>query len=103
MRILLTADPELPVPPKTYGGIERIVHDLICGLRKRGHEVALAAHPDSSARADRLYPWKGAASRRAYDTIRNTWTLSCAVMDYRPDILHSFSRLKYLLPLQPRR
>jgi hypothetical protein len=29
MKILLTADPELPVPPQLYGGIERIVHVLV--------------------------------------------------------------------------
>ena len=28
LRIVLTADPELPVPPRLYGGIERIV-DLL--------------------------------------------------------------------------
>ena len=28
MRISLTADPELPVPPRLYGGIERIVDML---------------------------------------------------------------------------
>ena len=39
MRVLLTADPELPVPPATYGGIERIVADLAAGLRERGHAV----------------------------------------------------------------
>ena len=36
MHILLTADPELPVPPITYGGIEQIVADLIVGLREGG-------------------------------------------------------------------
>ena len=39
MRILLTADPELPVPPKLYGGIERVVASLGAGLLARGHEV----------------------------------------------------------------
>ena len=29
MRIAVTADPEIPVPPVLYGGIERIVDMLI--------------------------------------------------------------------------
>jgi glycosyltransferase involved in cell wall biosynthesis len=103
MRILLTADPELPVPPETYGGIERIVADLAAGLRKRGHTVGLAAHPRSSADVDRFYPWPGAASRGAWPTVRNGLTLRRAAADFRPDVLHSFSRLLYLLPLLPSR
>jgi glycosyltransferase involved in cell wall biosynthesis len=103
MRILLTADPELPVPPETYGGIERIVADLIRGLRGRGHVVALAAHPASKAEVDRFYPWPGSASRGLRPTLRNGLTLRRAVADFRPDVLHSFSRLMYLLPLLPSR
>jgi glycosyltransferase involved in cell wall biosynthesis len=103
MRVLLTADPELPVPPLTYGGIERIVADLVRGLRRRGHVVGLAAHPQSTADVDRFYPWPGAASRGAWPTVRNGWTLRKAAADFRPDVLHSFSRLMYLLPLLPSR
>ena len=36
MRILLTVDPEIPVPPSTYGGIERVVALLATGLEQRG-------------------------------------------------------------------
>ena len=32
MRILMTVDPEIPVPPRTYGGIERIVDALVKAL-----------------------------------------------------------------------
>lgn len=45
MRFAITADPELPVPPKLYGGIERIIDLLVRGLVARGHEVTLFAHP----------------------------------------------------------
>lgn len=34
MRIALTADPELPVPPTLYGGIERVV-DMLGPPRSR--------------------------------------------------------------------
>ncbi len=33
MKILMTADPELPVPPKLYGGIKQIFDLLINGLQ----------------------------------------------------------------------
>jgi glycosyltransferase involved in cell wall biosynthesis len=103
MRILLTADPELPVPPVTYGGIERIVADLARGLRQRGHVVGLAARSGSTAEVDRLYPWPGTSSRGLWPGMRNGWALRRAVADFRPDVVHSFSRLAYLLPLLPSR
>jgi glycosyltransferase involved in cell wall biosynthesis len=101
MRILVTADPELAVPPTHYGGIERIVAGLIDGFLKRGHTVGLVAHADSSAAANRLYPWPGRCSRNRLDTIRNTTALCRAVRQFKPDIVHSFSRLWYLAPLLP--
>src|SRR4051812_14371948 len=103
MRILLTADPELPVPPVLYGGIERVVADLVAELRARGHGVGLVAHPESTARVDALYPWPGAVSQRALDTFANALALRRAVRGFRPDVLHSFSRLMYLTPLLPAR
>lgn len=103
MRILLTADPEIPVPPRGYGGIERIVDALARGLRARGHEVALAAHPDSTAEVEEFFPWPGANSRSPAATIRNALALRRAARRFRPDVLHSFSRLAYLAPLLPSR
>jgi hypothetical protein len=35
LRIALAIDPELPVPPLYYGGIERIVDMLACGFAAR--------------------------------------------------------------------
>lgn len=103
VRVLITADPELPVPPKLYGGIERIVDLLVRGLKARGHEVALVAHRDSSCSADRLFPWPGLRSQDAVDILRNTRALRTAVREFRPDVLHSFSRALYLLSLLPSR
>jgi glycosyltransferase involved in cell wall biosynthesis len=101
--VLLTADPELPVPPRTYGGIERIVADLAGGLRARGHTVALAAHPESTAAVDQFFPWAGRASQHLGDTWKNLRTLRRAAAGFRPDVVHSFSRLAYLLFLLPGR
>ncbi len=103
MRILLTADPELPVPPKLYGGIERIVASLGEGLLARGHEVGLAAHPDSDRDAGwRLFPWPGRRSQQWGDTLGNMRALGMATAEFRPDLIHSFSRLVYFGPLLPR-
>lgn len=99
LRILLTADPELPVPPRLYGGIERIIDLLVRAYRDRGHTVGLVAHADSTTPADELFPWPGRASQRAGDIPRNAWALHRAVARFRPGIVHSFSRLLYLYPL----
>lgn len=99
MRILLSADPELPVPPARYGGIERIVDALVSAFRAAGHEVGLVAHPDSRSSAHRLFAWPGRRSRSRLDTLRNILALRRAVHAFRPDVLHSFSRVAYLLPL----
>ena len=44
LKIALTANPELRVPPRLYGGIERIIDMLDQGLSANGHEVTLFAH-----------------------------------------------------------
>ncbi len=59
MRILLTADPEIPVPPLLYGGIERIIDSLIIEFRRLGHQVALAAHRESCVPVDSFFSWPG--------------------------------------------
>lgn len=99
MRILLTADPELPVPPKLYGGIERVIDVLIRGLRDRDHTVGLIAHRDSSSPANQLFHWPGLRSQQKLDAMRNTAALRSAVQRFQPDLVHSFSRVLYLLPL----
>lgn len=51
MRIAITVDPYLPVPPRHYGGIERVVNFVVRGLIERGHTVTLFAHPASDTPA----------------------------------------------------
>jgi glycosyltransferase involved in cell wall biosynthesis len=100
MRIALTADPELPVPPLHYGGIERIIDMLARGLVARGHDVTLFAHPDSNT-AGRLVPWPGRTSGSRLDTVRNTTMLARHVMAGDFDLVHSCSRAAYLTPILP--
>lgn len=98
MRILLTADPELPVPPKLYGGIERIIDLLITGLKSRGHRVGLVAHQDSTTQCDHLFSWRGELSQNKIDLLKNTYTLWQAIKEFQPELVHSYSRIFYLFP-----
>lgn len=58
MKIALLAPPYLPVPPKGYGGTEKIVALLADGLVDRGHDVTLFASGDSHTKANlaSIYP-----------------------------------------------
>jgi glycosyltransferase involved in cell wall biosynthesis len=100
MRIAVTADPELPVPPKLYGGIERVIDLLVDGLTARGHEVTLFAHPESTT-AGRLIALPGRSSTSISDTMRNTAVLARHLLVGEYDVVHSFSRVAYLLPVLP--
>lgn len=87
------------MPPTTYGGIERIVASLVRGLRQFGVEVGLIAHPESTCDVDAKWGWPGSRSQPFLDTVFNSETLRRAVCEFRPEVLHSFSRLAYMLPL----
>jgi glycosyltransferase involved in cell wall biosynthesis len=47
LRIAQVAPPFERVPPRAYGGTERIVHGLVTELNRRGHEVTTFASADS--------------------------------------------------------
>jgi glycosyltransferase involved in cell wall biosynthesis len=96
MRIVLTADPELPIPPTHYGGIERIVYLLAEGLIARGHEVTLIAHRDSHTRA-KLVPYGNYDWRSRVGILSNIATVYRAIAWGKYDIIHSHSRMAYIL------
>ena len=100
MKIALTADPDLPVPPRLYGGIERVIDMLAKGLVARGHNVTLFAHPDSDSAGD-LVAWPGRVAQSKVDTLKNTATLARHVIGGSYDVVHSFSRIAYLTPILP--
>ena len=99
MDIAIAADPRIPVPPRLYGGIERIVDMLVRGLVDRGHDVTLFAHEDSDVPC-RLVPYGGSDPQAWMDVIRDTLSVSRLAVE-RPDVVHSFGRLVYLAPLLP--
>lgn len=103
MKVLLAVDPEIPVPPRFYGGIERIAAFLVDELLGRGVAVTLLAHSESQAKV-RLRPWPGRRSQNGWDFLRNSLHLANVVRRDGPfDVIHNFARLGYLLSLLPRR
>ncbi len=100
MKILITVDPEIPVPPIGYGGIERIVSSLSKKYSKYGHEVYLLANPNSTEDSViEVFGWKGLKSRGKKNIILNAIQLYKIVKRIKPDVIHSFSRLLYLYPI----
>ncbi|HAW19842.1 MAG TPA: glycosyltransferase family 4 protein [Flavobacteriales bacterium] len=97
MKILITVDPEIPVPPKLYGGIERVVHQLGQGYQSLGHEVILLAHPESnSTNFHQRHAWPALKSRGTRNIYTNAKKLRHVVKSEQPDLIHSFSRIAYL-------
>jgi len=99
MKIAITADPMIPVPPLLYGGIERIIDMLIKGLVDRGHEVVLYAHRDSKVPCE-LIPYKGTSASSVFDTLKNMQQVS-TIRKGGFDLVHSFGRIAYLSRLLP--
>lgn len=104
MRIAITADPYLPVPPRLYGGIERVVAMLVAGLIRRGHDVTLIAHPASRTPAP-LIAYGVPPHRGWYPRLRELAQVGTSLLSLRRniDIVHSFGRLAALTPLLPLR
>jgi glycosyltransferase involved in cell wall biosynthesis len=88
------------VPPKTYGGTERVVHALTEELVKRGHEVTLFASGDSisSAKVESVYPRSLREAKLPDLYGANPWTMLNVGMAYELqdefDIIHD-----HLMPL----
>lgn len=99
LKILISCDPEIPVPPERYGGVERLVDGLVTAYSEKGHEVILLAHPDSTSRdAAKIYSWPAKFSRGLGNVVKNALTLKKVSRIEKPDVIHSFSRLMYLSP-----
>jgi glycosyltransferase involved in cell wall biosynthesis len=104
MRIALTVDPNIPVPPNGYGGIERIADFLARGLVERGHDVTLLAHPASHT-AGRLVPYGVPPHVGPVPRVRELAQVGAHLLAHRRelDLVHSFGRLAALLPILPMR
>jgi glycosyltransferase involved in cell wall biosynthesis len=98
--IAITADPYLPVPPRLYGGIERVLDFLVRGLTDRGHRVTLFAHPESHVPAT-LVPYGSPPHFTRVDRAKELWQLGAELWRRRNefDLVHSFGRLAALAPV----
>ncbi len=52
MRVAMISTPFIRIPPGTYGGTELVVHELVEGLVRNGHDVTLFATGDSCSSAE---------------------------------------------------
>ena len=104
MRLAITVDPYFPVPPRLYGGIERVLNLLVRGLVSRGHSVTLFAHPESCT-AGTLVPYGAPPHVGPRARITELWQVGCELWRRRAefDLVHSFGRLAALLPVLPLR
>jgi len=98
LRVLLVMDPLIPVPPRHYGGIERVVAELAGELHRRGHDITLWAAPGSRVEG-RLEPFGRPGEWTRWSNLRNVAALAArwrAAPDHF-DLVHNFGRLAYLL------
>ena len=70
---------------------------LVDGLINNGHDVVLVAHADSVVDCELIkYPTQSRTN------LINMMQVVAKVRHFKPDIIHSFARLAYLVPLLPR-
>ena len=95
-------DPGILVPPKGYGGHERLVYMFAKEYQQMGHEVHLLVTEGSDVPGCTIHPFgkegfppKKADARRAIPTAwRFLWKHRNSF-----DLVHNFGRLIYLLPI----
>ncbi|HTD40647.1 MAG TPA: hypothetical protein VK671_08510, partial [Mucilaginibacter sp.] len=101
MRILLIMDPGIPVPPKLYGGHERLVYLFAEEYIKLGHDVTLLAGPDSYC-SDKTITFGVNELNRSSAQKRKELLFAWKYLwqnRNKFDLIHNFGRLAYLLPV----
>jgi glycosyltransferase involved in cell wall biosynthesis len=102
MRILIIMDPGILVPPKTYGGHERLVEMFAKEYTRLGHEVHLLVTTGSEVPGCKVHPIGEEGfpptTRQARLAIPTAWKF---LWKHRKhfDLVHNFGRLAYLLPI----
>lgn len=102
MKILLVMDPGILVPPKGYGGIERVVALLATEYRRQGHQVTILATEGSfvegctinSIGKEGFPPLKKEMNKAVFRAWKFLWKNRNSY-----DLVHNFGRLVYLLPI----
>ena len=102
MKILIIMDPGILVPPKGYGGHERLVYLFAREYSKMGHEVHLLVTKGSEVEGCTVHGYgeEGFPQNRnqVRQAILSAWRF---VWKHRNefDLIHNFGRLLYLLPV----
>ncbi|RFZ95604.1 glycosyltransferase family 4 protein [Mucilaginibacter conchicola] len=94
-------DPGIPVPPKLYGGHERLVYLFAEEYAKLGHQVTLLAGPNSHISGSVItfgVNEINRSKRQRFKEVLFAWKwLHNNSTGF--DLIHNFGRLVYLLPL----
>lgn len=102
MRILLVMDPGILVPPKGYGGHERLVYMFAKEYKRLGHEVHLLVTEGSAVEGCKVHPF----GKEGFPP--GKWQFRMAIPEAwkflwkhrnKFDVIHNFGRLAYLLPV----
>ncbi|RXK59450.1 glycosyltransferase family 4 protein [Lacibacter luteus] len=102
MKILIVMDPGILVPPKGYGGHERLVYMFAKEYTRLGHEVHLLVTTGSVVEGCTVHPFgsEGFPPKKwdARKAIPVAWKF---LWQHRNkfDLVHNFGRLAYLLPI----
>lgn len=101
MRILLIMDPGICVPPRLYGGHERLVYLFAEEYKKLGHEVTLLAGPESICGGKTVTFGTNNLNRSNWEKFKEVlFVWKYLTLNYKNfDIIHNFGRLIYLLPI----
>ncbi len=102
MIILIVMDPGILVPPKGYGGHERLVAMFAAEYRRQGHEVHLLVTTDSYVAGCTMHPFgKEGFPPKKPDALKAVPAAWKFLWQHRGDfdLIHNFGRLVYLLPV----
>ena len=95
-------DPGIPIPPKGYGGIERIVALLALEYKRLGHTVELLSSSGSSLSGIKCHSIgpDGFPSKKwvRWIAIVKAWKF-LLIKRNEFELIHNFGRLIYLLPM----
>jgi glycosyltransferase involved in cell wall biosynthesis len=102
MRILIINDPYIPVPPRGYGGIERIVELLAKEYVRSGYTVSILAGKNSFVEGAKVYCY----GKNEFPPTKITKLMSILSVwrflifkKSNYDVIINFGRLFYLLPV----
>jgi glycosyltransferase involved in cell wall biosynthesis len=100
LRVAVIAPPYYTIPPRGYGGIERVCHLLVEGLVTRGHQVTLIAAGPRLTSADFVATFPEPQPEAGPDALNieivHAARAAAAVADLRPDIVHDHTQIGVL-------